>query len=78
MRSQSNLFFEFLKMTNDCGVEYWSSRDLEPCLGHSQWRSFENAIQKLNAMNALNDDFIKLGHLSQHYGKTLEQEAIWL
>jgi hypothetical protein len=39
---------------------------------------FENAIQKLHARNALNDDFIKLGHLSQHYGKTLEQEAIWL
>jgi hypothetical protein len=39
---------------------------------------FENAIQKLNARNALNDDFIKLAHLSQHYGKTLEQEAIWL
>ena len=46
MRSQSNLFFEFLKMINDCGVEYWSARDLEPCLGYSQWRSLENAIQK--------------------------------
>ena len=39
---------------------------------------FENAIQKLNTRNALNDDFIKLSHLSQHYGKTLEQESIWL
>ncbi|RIZ65884.1 MAG: hypothetical protein D0531_07335 [Methylococcales bacterium] len=39
---------------------------------------FENALQKLEAMNALNDDFIKLGYLTQHHGKTLEQEAIWL
>ncbi|WP_411728602.1 hypothetical protein [Methyloglobulus sp.] len=39
---------------------------------------FENAMQKLNALNALNDDFIRLGSLSQRYGKTLEQEAIWL
>ena len=39
---------------------------------------FENAIQKLESMNALSDDFIKLGNLSQHYGKALEQEAIWL
>ena len=39
---------------------------------------FENAIQKLDAMNALNDDLIKLGHLSQHHGKALEQESIWL
>ena len=46
------------------------------------WRKtrvqFENAIQKLDAMNALNDDLIKLGHLSQHHGKALEQESIWL
>ncbi len=39
---------------------------------------FENAFEKLSAMNALNDDLIKLGHLSQHHGKALEQEAIWL
>lgn len=39
---------------------------------------FENAIQKLDAMNALNNDLIKLGRLSQHYGKVLEQESIWL
>lgn len=39
---------------------------------------FENAFEKLRAMNALNDDLIKLGHLSQHHGKALEQEAIWL
>ncbi len=39
---------------------------------------FENAFEKLSAMNALNDDLIKLGHLSQHHGKALEQESIWL
>lgn len=39
---------------------------------------FQNAFEKLNAINALNDDLIKLGHLSQQYGKALEQEAIWL
>ena len=39
---------------------------------------FENAFEKLSAMNALNDDLIKLGHLSQHHGKVLEQESIWL
>lgn len=46
------------------------------------WRDtrvlFENALQKLEGMNALNDDFIKLGQLSQRHGKALEQEAIWL
>jgi len=39
---------------------------------------FENAFEKLSAMNALNDDLIKLGHLSQQHGKALEQESIWL
>lgn len=38
--------FESLKMLNDHGVEYWSARDLQPCLGYSQWRRFENAIKK--------------------------------
>lgn len=39
---------------------------------------FENALEKLAAMKVLNDDLIKLGHLSQHHGKVLEQESIWL
>jgi DNA-damage-inducible protein D len=38
--------FESLKKLNDHGVEYWSARDLQPCLGYSQWRYFENAIKK--------------------------------
>ena len=46
MVPQSSLSFESLKMHNEHGVEYWSARDLQPCLGYSQWRSFENAIQK--------------------------------
>lgn len=46
MAPQSALSFESLKMHNEHGVEYWSARDLQPCLGYSQWRSFENAIQK--------------------------------
>lgn len=42
----SRLSFEDLKKINQHGVEYWSARDLQPCLGYSQWRRFENAIQK--------------------------------
>ncbi len=38
--------FESLKKLNNRGVEYWSARDLQPCLGYSQWRYFENAIKK--------------------------------
>jgi DNA-damage-inducible protein D len=38
--------FEELKQRNEHGAEYWSARDLQPLLGYSQWRRFENAIQK--------------------------------
>ena len=38
--------FEQLKQRNEQGAEYWSARDLQPLLGYSQWRRFENAIQK--------------------------------
>jgi len=41
-------------------------------------RQFEAAIAKLDAMQALTDDFNQLASLSQRYGKALEQEAIWL
>ena len=38
--------FEGLKKVNDHEAEYWSARDLQPLLGYSQWRRFENAIKK--------------------------------
>jgi DNA-damage-inducible protein D len=38
--------FEDLKKTNDYGAEYWSARELQPLLGYTQWRRFENAIKK--------------------------------
>ena len=39
---------------------------------------FEAAIAKLDAMQALTDDFKQLAALSQRHGKALEQEAVWL
>jgi DNA-damage-inducible protein D len=38
--------FEELKKINQHNAEYWSARDLQPLLGYTQWRSFENAIAK--------------------------------
>ena len=42
----TNLSFESLKKINQYGVEYWSARDLQSCLGYSQWHGFEPAIKK--------------------------------
>lgn len=41
-----DLSFESLKNHNQHGVEYWSARDLQTCLGYSLWRDFKNAIKK--------------------------------
>ena len=38
--------FEEMKQTNAHGVEFWSARDLQPLLGYSQWRRFEQAIER--------------------------------
>ncbi len=46
MLTPTALPFEALKRHNSQGVEYWSARDLQPCLGYSQWRDFKNAVKK--------------------------------
>lgn len=38
--------FEGLKQINEHGAEYWSARALQPLLGYSQWRRFEQAIDR--------------------------------
>jgi DNA-damage-inducible protein D len=38
--------FEAIKQTNEHGAEYWSARDLQLLLGYSQWRRFEQAIDR--------------------------------
>jgi len=38
--------FEDLKHFNQHGAEYWNARELQPMLGYSQWRRFEEAIKR--------------------------------
>ncbi|MBW7902547.1 MAG: DNA damage-inducible protein D [Rhodocyclaceae bacterium] len=38
--------FEGIKQTNEHGAEYWSARDLQNLLGYSQWRRFEQAVER--------------------------------
>lgn len=38
--------FEGLRQVNEFGAEYWSARDLQTLLGYSQWRRFEQAIDR--------------------------------
>ena len=43
---RGNVSFEGIKKINDHGAEFWSARDLQPLLGYSQWRRFEDAINR--------------------------------
>lgn len=44
------LFRQFESFANEYeGVEYWSARELSDLLGYSQWRNFENIIEKAKA-----------------------------
>ncbi|MBE7414612.1 MAG: DNA damage-inducible protein D [Deltaproteobacteria bacterium] len=38
--------FEDMKKTNEHGSEYWSARELQTLLGYTQWRRFEDAINR--------------------------------
>ncbi|MBV6504606.1 MAG: hypothetical protein ILNGONEN_00154 [Syntrophorhabdaceae bacterium] len=38
--------FESLKHLTRRGAEYWNARELQPMLGYSQWRRFEDAIKR--------------------------------
>jgi len=38
--------FEDLKKVNEFGAEYWSAREMQPLLGYTQWRRFEDAIKR--------------------------------
>ncbi len=38
--------FEELKKSNEHGAEFWSARELQPLLGYTQWRRFEEALTR--------------------------------
>ena len=61
--------FESLKQTNEYDAEYWSARDLQPLLGYSQWRRFEQAIER--AMAACETSGNKADHHFAGTGKPI-------
>ena len=38
--------FDSIKHTDDAGREFWLARELQQILGYTQWRNFENAIDR--------------------------------
>ena len=62
--------FEGLKQINQHGAEYWSARDLQPLLGYSQWRRFEQAIER--AIASCNESGNNADHHFAGAGKMVE------
>ena len=67
---QGEKTFEELKLTNEHGAEYWSARDLQPLLGYSQWRRFEDAIKR--AMTSCETSGNSPAHHFASAGKMIE------
>src|SRR3989337_902845 len=44
--SMGSTSFEDLKKVKEYGAEYWSWREIQPLLGYTQWRRFEDAIKR--------------------------------
>lgn len=38
--------FDQIRLTDSAGDEYWLARQLQPLLGYSQWRRFEESIER--------------------------------
>lgn len=80
----TKLSFEDLKKVNHHGIEYWSARDLQLCLGYSHWRDFKNAIKK--AVDSCNQsgndpshhfaDVRKMVHIGSQTNRELEDHHL--
>ncbi len=74
--------FESLKKINQHGIEYWSARDLQPCLGYSEWRKFENTVKKAaescnQSGNAAGNHFVGADKMVKIGSQTERKVADW-
>ena len=63
IKKYNNKTFENIKHTDEYGMEFWYARELQKALDYTEWRKFENAINKAkeackNSNNKINDHFV--------------------
>ncbi len=68
--SMGNKSFEDLKKINEYGAEYWSAREIQPYLGYTQWRRFEDAIKR--AITSCNSSGNEPAHHFAGAGKMID------
>lgn len=64
----SEATFENIRHTNEYGQEFWYARELQQALEYSQWRRFEETIERaktacLQSENSLEDHFANVGKM---------------
>ena len=70
IKKYTEKIFEEIKHIDDDGNEYWKARELQKVLEYSQWRRFENVINKAkvackNSKIDVNEHFANIGKLSK-------------
>ena len=64
----SEATFENIRHTNEYGQEFWYARELQQALEYSQWRRFEETIERaktacLQSENSIEDHFANVGKI---------------
>ena len=64
----SEATFENIRHTNEYGQEFWYARELQQALEYSQWRRFEETIERaktacLQSENSIEDHFANVGKM---------------
>ena len=64
----SEATFENIRHTNEYGQEFWYARELKQALEYSQWRRFEETIERaktacLQSENSIEDHFANVGKM---------------
>ena len=83
IQKYSEQTFESIKHINEYGQEFWYARELQAALEYSQWRRFEEAIERAKIAceqsgNPVADHFANVGLLGRQVAEGFVQRIVQL